>query len=133
MIVPAWCWRFSLIFCGIDTFFEQAICAYCCQSELDLCSPMVYGQSRAEFNAYVAMSETPTADDVFPNQKDTTLKFCVVMDEVKPPEPSMPYFPLVTDPQASRLKARKSSAIQSPIVHELCALAMFKARMQRNK
>jgi hypothetical protein len=109
------------------------LCEYCGQSELDICSPMVYGQSRAEFNAYIAMSQAPTADDVYPNKKDTSLKFCVLMEEVKAPEPKMPYFPLARDPMSAKLKARKSAAVQSPIVHELCALSMFKARMQRNK
>jgi hypothetical protein len=37
-------------------------CAYCGLKELDICSPLVCGQSRGEHDAHLRMSKAVTAD-----------------------------------------------------------------------
>jgi hypothetical protein len=107
------------------------MCSYCGHTEIDLCSPMVYGQSRSEFDAYMKYSTQATVDYIIPKKTDTVVKFSLLKEEQKSPVPPMPYFPRVTERNAKKL--RGGYRVISPIVHEICALRMFAARVQRSK
>lgn len=84
------------------------LCAYCQLSELEVCSPFVIGQSREEHDAYIAMQSTSN--------------------------PDVPYFPLAdgTDSGAKIINEYKNLGRKLVIVHELCALNMFQARINLN-
>lgn len=107
------------------------MCSYCGQNEHDLCSPMVYGQSRQEFNTYLKFSTQAVVDNIFDNKTGTIVKFSLLKKVQKVPEPSLPYFPLVKEKYSKKL--RGGCHIISPIVHEICAYKMFAARMQKSK
>ena len=93
---------------------------------------MVYGQSRAEFNAYMKYSSEAVVDHIFPDQTDTVVKFTILKQEQKSPEPPLPYFPLLKDKNSKKVSGGGCHVI-SPIVHEICAYRMFAARVQRSK
>jgi hypothetical protein len=93
---------------------------------------MVYGQSRAEYNAYLKYSSEAIVEDIFPNQQATVVKFTLLKQEQKPPEPPLPYFPLLKERNANQVHSGGCHVI-SPIVHEICAYRMFAARVQKSK
>lgn len=107
------------------------MCSYCGFTELQLCSPMVYGQSKQEFQAHMKYSSQAIVNDVFHGQEGTIVKFALLKQDQKSPEPPLPYFPLLTEKNSKRLRGGRH--IVSPIVHELCAYRMFAARVQRSK
>ena len=99
-------------------------CAYCGGSELDLCSPLVYGQSREEFDEH--MKNFIGTLDLDQSTSESQIQAA----------PAIPFFPLVMDPKSSKmvLSSKKHSALVScPVVHEICALKMCQARMQRSR
>jgi hypothetical protein len=95
-----------------------------------MCSPMVYGQSRPEFNAYLKYATQAVVDEHY-SLPGAVVKFALLKQEQKAPEPPLPYFPLFKDKSSNQL--RGGLHVLSPIVHELCAYRMFAARMQRSK
>ena len=52
-------------------------CAYCRQSELDVCSPLVVGQCRTEHEAHIALCKPPTADFFYPDKVGTSVRFSI--------------------------------------------------------
>lgn len=106
------------------------MCSYCGQTEYDLCSPMVYGQSRQEFNSYVKFSTQAIVDNIF-DKSGTVVKFRLLKRIQKAPEPPLPYFPLIKERYSKKL--RGDCHVISPVVHEICAYRMFAARMQKSK
>lgn len=107
------------------------MCSYCGHTEIELCSPMVYGQSRSEFNAFMKLSTQAIVNDIIPKKTDTVVKFSLLKEEQKSPNAPIPYFPLVKEKAAKKL--RGGCHVVSPIVHEICALRMFAARIQKSK
>jgi hypothetical protein len=54
----------------------QDKCVYCGLGELELCSPFVVGQSRAEHEAVLQLAQQkPTADGFYPGATGTTVVF----------------------------------------------------------
>lgn len=54
----------------------QEKCVYCGLGELELCSPFVVGQSRAEHEAVLQLAQQKaTADNFFPGVTGTTVVF----------------------------------------------------------
>ena len=92
-------------------------CAYCGASELDICSPLVVGQSRVEHDAAVAAGRAPTVDGFYPDKKDTTVRF-VTNDGVHAPPPlEVPYMPLVTSGHGRKMIEEGDG--QALIVHQV--------------
>ena len=52
-------------------------CAYCGQSELDMCSPLVVGQYRAEHESHLFLCRPTTADNFYADKTATAVKFCI--------------------------------------------------------
>jgi hypothetical protein len=52
-------------------------CAYCGQSELDVCSPLVVGQYRAEHESHLFLCRPTTADNFYADKTATAVKFCI--------------------------------------------------------
>jgi hypothetical protein len=77
-------------------------------------------------------SSEATVENIFPDHKDTVIKFTLLKEEQKSPEPPLPYFPLVKEKNSKRVRSGGCHVI-SPIVHEICAYRMFAARVQRSK
>lgn len=122
-------------------------CAYCGLTEVALCSPLVVGQSRTEHDAYVMSCRPPAADGIIPGKKDTKVTFIVDGVAVETPTLEVPYFPYIYSPHGRQLLEDAAAAAQdgtgddansqakspAPIVHEMCALQMFQARMDRER
>ena len=123
---------------GLPNPRSSEVCAYCGGTELDICSPLVYGQSRDEFNEYI--KEFIGTLDLDPSDTEQPIS----------KTPSIPFFPLYSDPRSSKMlsshginnnggkmkkgECKNSNAVVTcPVVHELCALKMCKARMQRSR
>ena len=100
-------------------------------SELELCSPFVFGQSRQEFMAHLALGKPATVDGFYDDQKDTVVNFSIEGRLYGPPKVKMPFFPLVRDSLSRTYFKSSKTALASPIVHELCALRMSQARTDR--
>lgn len=114
-------------------------CEYCDQTESAIFSPFVYGQTRQEFDFYEKMTNgTVSLDNVIENTKNTKIKFCVLKEEIAEQNSSAslvpPYHPLVHPKGVQYNKAtRKQLKDKCPIVHEICALNMFHARVHRER
>lgn len=111
-------------------------------SELQTGSPFVIGQSRAEFDAYVEIfGGIPKVDGIFDRKTDTTVNFTILKEDIPSSPIEMPRFPQLDDANAQKFLLATSSKRQKgqevgvdnhcPIVHELCALNMFKNRAGR--
>ena len=110
-------------------------------SELQTGSPFVIGQSRAEFDAYMEIfGGTPKVDGIFDRKTDTAVHFTILKEDIPPSRIEMPGFPQLDDVNAQKFLSAVSSKRQKnqgsgdnhcPIVHELCALNMFKNRAGR--
>jgi hypothetical protein len=112
----------------------QARCAYCGFDELEVCSPFVVGQCRAEHDAYILRCKPIVADHIIPEKKGTTVKFCIDGDYYTPSEVDVPYFPPVHSQHGEQLLSQaEGERREAMIVHEICALQMFQARMDRNR
>jgi hypothetical protein len=92
-------------------------CAYCGASELDICSPLVVGQSRVEHDASVATAKAATVDNFYPDKRDTTVKFLMSEMVYTPPAMDVPYLPLVTSRDGRRMIEEGGG--QALIVHQV--------------
>jgi hypothetical protein len=112
-------------------------CAYCSLSESELCSPMVVGQCRREHEAALSLSKPTVADNYYPGRTGTGVKFMIYGELSLPPPPGVPYFPLVESEHGQRLLTQASDDSeerrQSMVVHQICALQMYEARMDRER
>lgn len=111
---------------------------------MDLCSPMVYGQTREEHDEYLRMHSIPSVDNILNGKKGTNVSFIFGGHLMNPPMLDVPYFPLVSSRHGNKLmeiKSKCSSASstgqsrsgEDNVAHELCALQMFRARMDRER
>lgn len=110
------------------------------------------GQSRPEYDAYIDLyGSAPRVDDVISNdQHDTLVKFSVLLRDIPTPRAEMPKFPLLGTSLASKFlnTTKKQEASRPadicglpislsdepcPVVHELCALNMFRNRVRRQR
>lgn len=117
-------------------------------TELQTGSPFVIGQSRPEFDAYIDLyGSTPRVDDIIDNMKETLVKFSILLKDVPTPRAEMPNFPLLGTSLANKFVATNKRQEVSrpsglpvspsdepcPVVHELCALNMFRNRVRRHR
>ena len=66
----------SLQYYFANSAYVQEKCVYCGLGELEMCSPLVVGQSRAEHEAVLKLAaQKPTANGVFPDATGTTVLF----------------------------------------------------------
>merc|ERR1711871_277617 len=121
---------------GVVEYVRQKYfcCEYCGLGEMDVGSPMVFGQTRAEFESHIDMSEDLVAivPDGSYNTKSINVKMKITGEAVLPPILAMPCHPLVTDLNAF-IERSKCVACPSPVVHHTCALQMFQARLERGR
>ncbi len=111
-------------------------CLYCGLGELDVCSPMVVGQSRAEHEAAVAAcAKTPIADGVFPDKpRGTAVTFLIEGVEASSAQLDFPFLPAVESEAGLKLASTAKAMREAlPVVHELCALQLFQARVNRTR
>lgn len=133
----------NAIVCGLSTQ-GVIVCQYCGLQESDLCSPLVVGQSRQEHDAHVAYSQSITATGVTVTTSaagvecvsttspvSTKVNLVVLGQAVEARPLSMPYFPMLSSPDADTLLDEHGK--KAPVVHQWCALEMFKARIDRQK
>ncbi len=110
-------------------------CVYCGSTENNLCSPMVFSQTREEHEIYVA--SVKRADFVqIPDGRKVTFK--INGRKIKPPPKEPSYFPYVTSKDGAQLLKDLEKFAINPrnfYSHQLCALELFRARhnTQRNK
>ena len=121
-------------------------------TELQTGSPFVVGQSRPEFDAYIDLyGSAPRVDDVISKgSTDTIVKFSILLQDVPTPRAEMPKFPLLgtnlaskflasskkqENPHSAELEGMALAPFEEPcpIVHELCALHMFRNRVRRHR
>ena len=120
----------------------EAFCAYCGMTEMAVCSPLVVGQTRAEHDAALAASKLATAP-MFEGKKDAVVRFFVNNEVYSPPAMDVPYLPAAAGEKGRWLLASAAAAVgglgteegtmmvQALVVHQVCALQMFQARMDR--
>lgn len=114
--------------------FKNVECSYCGLTELSLCSPFVIGQSREEHEAHIRLFEMSRVNDFYPGKTDTKVQFIVGGARLKPPAFEAPFFPSIRSKKGkSLLEAVGNSALAPVIVHESCALQMFRARWERDR
>lgn len=117
-----------------DDYVDETECAYCGLKEFDICSPMVYGQSREEHDAWLAACRGAYATGALPDKLKTKINFFMQGEKISAPELEVPFYPLVRSKEGRRFKACcVHVAAEDLIVHESCALQMFQARMDRGK
>jgi hypothetical protein len=109
-------------------------CVYCGMNEMDICSPFVIGQTREEHDIYVKGFKNPVANGVLPGLKNSKVCFQIDGFVEGPPSVEVPYFPLLSDENGKELCQEIRSLGKEPlIVHEMCALQMFQARLDRSR
>ena len=112
-------------------------CTYCGLGELDICSPLVVGQCRSEHEAHLSLCKPTVADYFFPDKVSTTVRFSIHGEIITPPPLGMPYFPLLESANGQRLLEQAAEESeerrQAMIVHQVCALQIFSARMDRER
>ena len=120
-------------------------CAYCGYYDDEICSPMVVGQSREEYDLCYGLSKTgltipPNGHNLLGNgstnvqsKQPIVVRLMLEGVEVGRPKFNVPYFPLTDNVHGDKLLQSNSSILKSPIVHECCALEMFQHRVKRNK
>lgn len=103
-------------------------------NELDICSPFVVGQTRDEHDIYVKGFQSPVANGLFPGLKNTKVIFQIDGYVEDPPLVELPYFPLIEEENGKQLCDEIRSVGKEPlIVHEMCAIQMFQARLDRSR
>ena len=121
-------------------------------TELQTCSPFVIGQSRPEYDAYIELyGSAPHVDDILgKNKTDTTVNFSILLRDIPTPRAEMPKFPILGSTNGNKILAIgrkrgvecctefaelpiKTSDEPCPVVHELCALNMFRNRVRRSR
>lgn len=115
----------------LDDSGQEMLCMYCGKSESALCSPFVYGQSRDEFNFF-----EKSVSDCYATLPDTNslvdkinVKFMWLNELQQLNQSSIPLFPLLSECDDCDIFTDTGC----PVVHEICALHIFKARKLRNK
>jgi hypothetical protein len=120
-------------------------CAYCGYYDDEICSPMVIGQSREEFESSSGLSKTgltipPNGHNLLGNASNNVqskqpivVRLMLEGLEVGRPKFNVPYFPLADTTNGAKLLHSNSTILKSPVVHECCALEMFQHRVKRNK
>jgi len=103
-----------------ERIMNENKCQYCNFSELQLNSPFVIGMNRHEHREYMAKFKHAAVDD----------------EDSGGGQLEMPYFPFVASPNGKSLlesyeQIDKGLKIEPLIVHQICALNMFKARVER--
>ncbi len=111
-----------------DTIVNGEQCEYCGMNEQELCSPLVVGQSRAEHEAYLESRKPAAVNGIIENHRGTTVKFSVRGRQINAPALTIPFLPILSSSTGEKLKTA-----MTPVVHEICALNMFKARMDKEK
>ena len=114
------------------------------------------GQSRPEFDAYIDLyGSAPRVDNIIgeDNQKqegETEVKFSILLQDIPTPRAEMPKFPLLGTNLANKFLSRNkkqeiafppeltgllvaASDEPCPVVHEMCALNMFRNRVRRHR
>lgn len=112
----------------VDT--TEVRCAYCDMSEIEVGSPIVCGQTRAEHMEYVSRN----GRDKCVMRSGTQVHFKLEGKTVPAPQMSLPYFPLLASWDGDDLLEHALSMAvvgkESQLhVHEVCALEMFRARL----
>lgn len=123
-----------LVHHSTDIPCTQLKCRYCGMGELEVCSPLVFTQSRAEHDAAVDAAKVTSvlANGVIGAQIETTVRFLLDGAEMPAGGLGFPFLPAVDSPQGAKLNAAALSNRDSLVVaHEICALQMFQARVNR--
>jgi hypothetical protein len=97
---------------------------------------MVYGQSRVEHEHWVTLSNKACeANQVLDNDTNgTSIHFLAKGEVMHAPKLNYPHFPTVNSQDGNDMKSfYEMSQLDPTIVHELCALHMFQARVNRSK
>eukprot|EP01042_Synura_sphagnicola_P000235 gene235-242_t len=122
------------------TTSDGELCEYCGMTELELCSPLVVGQSRAEFEQHVHQTKTIVIHNYYSHlegkDKDVTVSFALESRLHPTPQLKIPHFPILGEPLTQVLLkyGRESDSISvCPIVHQLCALTISEARLDQTK
>lgn len=90
--------------------FGKDTCDYCYKTELELCSPLVVGQSLPEFFEFQSKFTKPSIST----------------------QPRIPFFPLASDQTKTKFLSN-SELVKSPVTHEMCALNMHRNRIDMKK
>eukprot|EP00981_Chlorochromonas_danica_P010092 scaffold3044_cov176-Ochromonas_danica.AAC.10 len=109
-------------------------CQYCGFNEKELCSILVLGQSRAEHDAFVSCCQPARVHNVLGNKQktNTIVSFYHEGDLIPHPTLSYPFFAKITGRSGKVLAREYEKSSQAPvIVHDLCAVNMFHARVNR--
>lgn len=116
---------------------EKPYCSYCGLTDLALCSPIVVGQSKSEHDQWVDIcSSVPYIPNSDPSSSATTINvnFFYQGKKIGPPKLAYPFFPPKDSQQGKLLVSFHEDYNDYPIfVHELCALQMFQARVNRSR
>jgi len=108
-------------------------CSYCGYGELDVCSPFVIGQSIFEHDIFMKENLYCCTSNFYPDKNDTKVTFQMGGSDVDT-SVKIPFFPYLDSPQGVELLDNILDLDAAPlIVHELCALQMFEARLTHNK
>lgn len=114
---------------------SQLQCMYCGLTEFEVCSPFVIGQSRQEHEEWVnASSRAPVATNVISSGTCSNVNFFFLGSKIIAPKVTSPNFPLKNSEEGVKLMSMYEAFGRSPVVvHQLCALQMFQARMNRTR
>ena len=111
----------------------EILCFYCGYGELDVCSPLVVGQNIYEHDVFMKDKSYCCANNVFLNKDASKATFRIGGSDFKT-NVSVPYFPYLDNVKGAELIDNILNISAEPVVvHELCALQMFEARLTRNK
>ena len=126
-------------------------CMYCRMSETELCSPMVFSQSRIEHEEHVKASKNAQRAVT---HLGVNVTFAVNGKKVLPPPIRAPYFPTITSMESAQLMELQTelqgntssniTTITAPVplseqpiskfaAHQICALEMYRARASKYK
>ena len=111
----------------------EIVCHYCGYGELDVCSPLVVGQNIFEQHVFMKENSDCRADEFFENKNATSVNIQVAGENIVS-KSKIPYFPYLDSSKGTDLiQGIFDLNAQPVIVHELCALQMFEARLTANK
>ena len=111
---------------NIDNRESPTKCKYCDFTEMDLCSPLVIGQSRSEHDEYVSTFLNRLKQEDLNQIASSQQEQATVNVNISPP-----YFPRL-DLAHSKvlLDEYANSGIDPDICHEFCALHLFQHRLK---
>jgi hypothetical protein len=115
--------------------YSSTQCSYCGMTELEICSPFVIGQNRAEHDDWVAaITRVPIAANFLFPQSNCNVNFLHGGNSLSLPKISCPSFPIENSEEGKKLLEMYEAVDRKPvIVHQLCALQMFQARSNRSR